>query len=57
MATQYAFNPDFLTPEFEFQAEELKKKLRFSLANFAQIRFKRSVQMRMSALNNDSTKT
>ena len=47
MATQFSFNEALSTPESEYHAEELKKRLQFSMANFAQIRFKRSMQMRM----------
>ena len=51
MATQLSYEENFFTPEFEYQVEEMKKRLYGSLANFAQIRFKRAVQMRMSVVN------
>ena len=39
-----------IPPEFEYQVEEMKKKLHCSMANFAHIRFKRAVEMRMSVV-------
>ena len=48
MATQYSYDDLYSTPQFEYKAEELKKKLQFSMANFAQLRFKRAVQMRLA---------
>ena len=52
MATQYSYAENYTTPEFEYQAEELKKRLQYSMANFAQIRFKRAMQMRLSIVEN-----
>ena len=52
MATQYSYN-DYLKPEFEYQAEELQKRLQFSMANFAQLRFKRAMQMRLAVVENN----
>ena len=48
MATQYAYDNMYSSPEFEYQAEELKKRLKYSMANFAQVRFMRSMKMQMS---------
>ena len=53
MSAQHSFNPDFFNPEVDFKVEELQRRLQFSLANFAQIRFKRLMQLRMEALNNN----
>ena len=50
MATQHSFKNGFICPEFEYQVEELKKRLQYSVANFAQLRFKRAIQMRMSVV-------
>ena len=47
MTTQYAYNT-YATPELEYQAEELQKRLKCSMANFAQERFKHSVKMHVS---------
>ena len=52
MATQYSYN-EYSTPEYEYHAEELKKRLLCSMANFAQLRFKRAVQMRMTLPENE----
>ena len=51
MSTQYSYS-EALTPEFEYHAEEIKKRMLFQMANFAQVRFKRSMQFRMT-LNED----
>lgn len=48
MAIQYAYENLLDAPEFEYQAEELKKKLQSAMANFAQIRFKRAMKARIS---------
>ena len=53
MATQYSFKETFTSPEFEYQVEELRKKLHGSVANFAQIRYRKSMQMRMSIVNGE----
>ena len=44
MASQYAYS----LPEFEYQAEELKKQMRSKKANFAYLRFKKSMQRLLS---------
>ena len=53
MATQFSYREDYLTPETEYRAEELKKQLQYQLANFSPIRFKKAVQMRMSLPENN----
>ena len=53
MATQYSYNELYSIPESEYHAEELQKRLQFSMANFAQIRFKRSMQMRMTLISDE----
>ena len=53
MATQYSYSEAYLTPESEFRAEELKKRMMSEMANFAQIRFKRSMQLMMSILEDN----
>ena len=50
MATQYSYQDTFFSPESEYHAEQLKKRLQYQMANFAKIRFKRLVQMRMSPI-------
>ena len=50
MATQYAYENMYSSPEFEYQAEELSKRLKFSMANFAKVRFIRSMKMQMSMI-------
>jgi hypothetical protein len=52
MTTQYSYNELYSTPESEYHADELKKRLHGSLANFAQIRFKRAMRLRMALLEN-----
>ena len=54
MATQLSCEKNYFAPEFEFQVEELKKRLHGTVANFAQIRFKRAMQMRMSVVNGNN---
>ena len=49
MATPHTTQELYNIPKFEFLVEERVKKLQYSLANFAQLRFKRAVQMRLSA--------
>ena len=48
MAAQYSMNLNFVIPEMEYQAEELRKRLLFSMANFAQVRFLSAVKKRMN---------
>ncbi len=48
MANQYSINNNYSLPEIEYQAEELRKRLLFSMANFAQVRFLRAVKRRMA---------
>ena len=52
MATQYSYGEAHSTPETEYQAEQLQKRLMYKMANFAQIRFKRAMQLRMSVTEN-----
>lgn len=47
MVTQYSYENIYNTPEIEYQAEELQKRLKYSVANFAKVRFMRSMKMRM----------
>ncbi len=47
MAANYSYDEDNSAAKFEFQAEELRKRLQFSMANFALLKFKRSMQMQM----------
>ena len=47
MTSQYSFNDEYSTPEVEYKVEELQKRLQYSMANFAQVRFKRAMKMRM----------
>ena len=47
MSIQYACENMFLSPEFEYKAEELKKKMQCTMANFAQIRFRKAMQARL----------
>ena len=53
MATQYSFDNMYSTPESEYHAEELKKRLQYSMANFAQLRFKRAMKLRMQLLETE----
>jgi len=53
MTPNYSYDEENSAAKFEYQAEELSKKLRFSMANFAQLRFKRAMQFRMSLYEND----
>ena len=39
-------------PEADYQAEELQKKLKYSMANFAQVRFKHYMKMRLTVVQN-----
>ncbi len=48
MANQNSLKGDYISPELDYRAEELQKKLRYSMANFAQIRFKRAIKLRIS---------
>ncbi len=48
MATQYSYENMYGSPEFEYQAEELRKRLQYTVANFAQIRFRREMKARMA---------
>ena len=50
MATQYSYNW-YDTPEFEYQVEELQKRLRNEKANYAYIKFRRSMEIRLSLVN------
>ena len=50
MATHYSYEDMYSSPEVEYQAEELSKRLKFSMANFAQARFKRAMMMQMSLI-------
>ena len=51
MATQYSYENISSTAEFEYQAEELRKRMQYAKANFAYIKFKRAMQSRMSGIN------
>ena len=48
MTAQYEYNDSFSAPELEYKVQELQKKLKYSMANFAQVRFKRAIKMRTS---------
>ncbi len=48
MASQYAYS----SPEFEYQAEVLKKQMQSTKANFAYLRFKKSMLMQLSGFDN-----
>jgi len=50
MATQYSYEDMYSSPEIEYQAEELKKRLKYSMANFAQVRFRRAMKMQMALI-------
>ena len=51
MATQLSCENLYFNPEFEYQVEEMRKRLHDSVANIAQIRFKKAIQKRMSVVN------
>ncbi len=51
MATQYSYDELFNSPEFEFQVEELRKRLRAEKANYAYLKFKRSMEKSLSIVN------
>ena len=50
MATQYSYSW-YGSPEFEYQVEELQKRLRNEKANYAYIKFRRSMERRLSLVN------
>lgn len=50
MATQYSYSL-YNSPEFEFQVEELRKRLRNEKANYAYVKFRHSMERRMSLVN------
>ena len=50
MASQYSYSEAYNSPENEYYSEQLEKRLRYSMANFALIKFKRYMQHRMSML-------
>ena len=50
MAAQYSYILD-KSPEFEFQVEEMQKRLRNEKANYAYIKFRRSMERRLSLVN------
>ena len=52
MTPNYNLLDECTIPEVEFQIEEMKKRLHCSMANFAQIRFKKAIEARMSAVKN-----
>ena len=47
MATQYSYENMYSTPEFEFQVEEMRKRLKSKVANFAQVRFRCAMKMQL----------
>ena len=51
MATQYSYDDLFNSPEFEYQVEELRKRLRGEKANYAYLKFRRSMERRLSIVN------
>ena len=51
MATQLSCDNLYFNPEFEYQVEEMKKRLHDTVANIAQIRFRKAIQQRMSVVN------
>ena len=53
MTPNYSYDDENSAAKIEYQAEELSKKLRYSMANFAQLRFKRAMQFRMSLYENN----
>jgi len=46
MSTQSVHFEALILPELEFQAEEQRKQLQYTLANFAIVRFKKGVKTR-----------
>lgn len=54
MATQYSLNYEENEIILEFEREEMRKKLRYSLANFSQVRFKRQMEQRMIMMKEDN---
>ena len=53
MNSQYAYENTYSIPEIEFQAEELSKRLKYSMANFANMKFICSVKMRMAIVDKE----
>ena len=53
MNSQYAYVNTYTIPEIEYQAEELSKRLKYSMANFANMRFICSVKMRMNVVDKE----
>ena len=51
MAAQYSYSL-YNLPEIEFRAEELQKRLRNEKANYACVKFIRSVERCLSFVNN-----
>ena len=47
MAMQYTNNEAYSLPEIEYRAELLRKKLLYSMANFAQVKFHWAMRARM----------
>jgi len=48
MTQNYSYDDENSNARIEYRAEELSKRLRFSMANFAQLRFIRAMQSRIS---------
>ena len=53
MTPNYSYDDENSAAKIEYQAEELSKKLRYSMANFAQLRFKRAMKLRMQLLETE----
>jgi len=47
MAAQYSYENTYTSPEFEYQAQETRKKLKYMVANFAQVRFRSLIKSQM----------
>ncbi len=51
MTSQNVDEKSYFAPECDYQAEELSKRLKFSMANFGQQRFIRSMKMQMELVS------
>ncbi len=52
MTQNFSYDDENSYAKIEYLAEELSKRLRFSMANFAQLKFKRAMQYRISLNTN-----
>ena len=50
MAIIFDITNELNNTETEFKLDEMKKKLQYSMANFAQIKYKRAMESRMTVL-------